>query len=195
MVVTSYDAVLSDLDGVLRQFDHVAQADIEARYGLPLMKTAFAPERILPATLGQITEAQWVESVALALGGDERARQAVAEFAEVSFWVDEEVRALLAKAQERVPLVLLTNAMDTLEEHLDRLGLTYFADAVVSSARVGLAKPDPRIYELAAQVAGVAPSRCLFIDDRLENVEAARALGMIGIHFTEAGDLARALSL
>ncbi|MBB3726848.1 HAD family hydrolase [Nonomuraea dietziae] len=193
--MTSYDAVLSDLDGVLRQFDHVAQADIEARYGLPLMKTAFAPERILPATLGQITEAQWVESVALALGGDERARQAVAEFAEVSFWVDEEVRALLAKAQERVPLVLLTNAMDTLEEHLDRLGLTYFADAVVSSARVGLAKPDPRIYELAAQVAGVAPSRCLFIDDRLENVEAARALGMIGIHFTEAGDLARALSL
>ncbi|MFC7715321.1 HAD family hydrolase [Nonomuraea recticatena] len=153
--MTSYDAVLSDLDGVLRQFDHVAQADIEARYGLPLMKTAFAPERILPATLGQITEAQWVESVALALGGDERARQAVAEFAEVSFWVDEEVRALLAKAQERVPLVLLTNAMDTLEEHLDRLGLTYFADAVVSSARVGLAKPDPRIYELAAQVAGV----------------------------------------
>jgi putative hydrolase of the HAD superfamily len=193
--VTSYDAVLSDLDGVLRQFDHVAQADIEARYGLPLMKTAFAPERILPATLGQITEAQWVESVALALGGDERARQAVAEFAEVSFWVDEEVRALLAKAQERVPLVRLTTAMDTLEEHLDRLGLTYFADAVVSSARVGLAKPDPRIYELAAQVAGVAPSRCLFVDDRLENVEAARALGMIGIHFTEAGDLARALSL
>ncbi|MEU4695805.1 HAD family hydrolase [Nonomuraea dietziae] len=193
--MTSYDAVLSDLDGVLRQFDHVAQADIEARYGLPLMKTAFAPERILPATLGQITEAQWVESVALALGGDERARRAVAEFAEVSFWVDEEVRALLAKAQERVPLVLLTNAMDTLEEHLDRLGLTYFADAVVSSARVGLAKPDPRIYELAAQVAGVAPSRCLFVDDRLENVEAARALGMIGVHFTEAGDLARALSL
>ncbi|GAA2660195.1 HAD family phosphatase [Nonomuraea recticatena] len=193
--MTSYDAVLSDLDGVLRQFDHVAQADIEARYGLPLMKTAFAPERILPATLGQITEAQWVESVALALGGDERARQAVAEFAEVSFWVDEEVRALLAKAQERVPLVLLTNAMDTLEEHLDRLGLTYFADAVVSSARVGLAKPDPRIYELAAQVAGVTPSRCLFVDDRLENVEAARALGMIGVHFTEAGDLARALSL
>ncbi|MEU4544820.1 HAD-IA family hydrolase [Nonomuraea dietziae] len=193
--MTSYDAVLSDLDGVLRQFDHVAQADIEARYGLPLMKTAFAPERILPATLGQITEAQWVESVALALGGDERARQAVAEFAEVSFWVDEEVRALLAKAQERVPLVLLTNAMDTLEEHLHRLGLTYFADAVVSSARVGLAKPDPRIYELAAQVAGVAPSRCLFVDDRLENVEAARALGMIGVHFTEAGDLARALSL
>ncbi|MFD1933741.1 MULTISPECIES: HAD-IA family hydrolase [Nonomuraea] len=192
-MTSSYDAVLSDLDGVLRQFDHAAQADIEARYGLPLMKTAFAPERILPATLGRITEAQWVESIAEALGGDERARQAAAEFAQVPFWVDEKVRALLAKAQERVPVVLLTNAMDTLEAHLDLLGLTHFADAVVSSARVGLAKPDRRIYELAAEVAGVSPERCLFVDDRLENVEAARALGMIGVHFTAAADLAEAL--
>ncbi|MFE3452211.1 HAD family hydrolase [Nonomuraea sp. NPDC059194] len=192
-MTSSYDAVLSDLDGVLRQFDHAAQADIEARYGLPLIKTAFAPERILPATLGQITEAQWVESIAEALGGDERARAASAEFAQVPFWVDEEVRALLAKAQERVPVILLTNAMDTLESHLDLLGLTHFADAVVSSARVGLAKPDPRIYELAAEVAGVAPERCLFVDDRLENVEAARALGMAGVHFTAAADLAEAL--
>ena len=74
------------------------------------------------------------------------------------FWVDEEVRALLARAQEQVPVLLVTNAMDTLEEHLERLGLTYFADAVVSSARVGLAKPDRRIYELAAELAGSRPS-------------------------------------
>ncbi|MGV9306989.1 HAD family hydrolase [Nonomuraea sp. NPDC003727] len=192
-MTSSYDAVLSDLDGVLRQFDHAVQADIEARYGLPLMKTAFAPDRILPAVLGHITEAQWVESIAEALGGDERARQAATEFAQVPFWVDEEVRALLAEAQQRVPVILVTNAMDTLEAHLDLLGLTHFADAVVSSARVGLAKPDPRIYELAAEIAGVAPARCLFVDDRTENVAAARALGMIGVHFTAPDDLADAL--
>ncbi|MET9336437.1 HAD-IA family hydrolase [Nonomuraea sp. NPDC003804] len=192
-MTSSYDAVLSDLDGVLRQFDHAVQANIEARYGLPLIKTAFAPDRIQPAVLGHITEAQWVESIAEALGGDERARQAAAEFAQVPFWVDEEVRALLAEAQQRVPVILVTNAMDTLEAHLDLLGLTHFADAVVSSARVGLAKPDPRIYELAAEIAGVAPERCLFVDDRPENVAAARALGMIGVHFTAPDDLADAL--
>ncbi|MGN9783010.1 HAD family hydrolase [Nonomuraea sp. ZG12] len=192
--MTTFDAILCDLDGVLRQFDHAVQADIEARYGLPLRKTAFDPALILPATLGHVTEAQWVASIATALGGDERARAAAAEFAAVPFRVDEEVRALLARAQERVPVVLVTNAMDTLEGHLDQLGLTYFADAVVSSARVGVAKPDRRIYEIAAELAGVAPERCLFVDDRLENVTAAIGLGMTGVHFRGVADLAAALA-
>ncbi|HEX4811169.1 MAG TPA: HAD-IA family hydrolase [Nonomuraea sp.] len=112
---------------------------------------------------------------------------------EVPFWVDEEVRALLAKAQQHVPVIIVTNAMDTVEEHLDRLGLTYFADALVSSARVGVAKPDRRIYEIAAERAGVAPERCLFVDDRLPNVEAARALGMTGVHYRTVTDLAAVL--
>lgn len=188
-----FDAVLSDLDGVLRHFDHAAQADIEARYGLPLMKTAFDPELIMPPTLGQVTEEQWAESIAVALGGDERARAAVAEFIRVEFWVDEQVRELLARAQQRVPVIIVTNAMDTLEQHLDRLGLTYFADDVVSSARVGVAKPDPRIYEIAAERAGVTSERCLFVDDRLPNVEAARTLGMTGVHYRSFHDLAAVL--
>ncbi len=192
-VVTTFDAILCDLDGVLRQFDHAVQADIEARYGLPLASTAFDPALIMPATLGHITEAQWAESIVAALGGGEQAEKAVEEFMAVPFRVDEEVRALLAAARARMPLVLVTNAMDTLEDHLERLELTAFADAVVSSARVGLAKPDRRIYELAADLAGVAPGRCLFVDDRLENVVAARALGMTGVHFRSVADLAAVL--
>ncbi|WP_207756054.1 HAD family hydrolase [Nonomuraea cypriaca] len=188
-----FAAVLTDLDGVLRHFDHVAQADIEARYGVPLMKTAFDPKLITPPTLGQVSEAQWAESIVAALGGDERARQAVEEFVRVRFWVDEEVRALLARVQEHVPLIIVTNAMDTLEEHLDLLGLTYFADDVVSSARIGVAKPDQRIYEIAAERAGAPPERCLFVDDRLPNVEAARALGMTGVHYRAYRDLAAVL--
>ncbi|MDP4508675.1 HAD family hydrolase [Nonomuraea turcica] len=188
-----FAAVLTDLDGVLRHFDHAVQADIEARYGLPLMKTAFDPELILPPTLGQATEAQWAEAIVAALGGDDRARQAVAEFMEVPFWVDEQVKELLARAQQHVPVIIVTNAMDTVEEHLDRLGLTYFADDLVSSARVGVAKPDRRIYEIAAERAGVPAERCLFVDDRLPNVEAARALGMTGVHYRTIQDLAAVL--
>ncbi|MEQ4725987.1 HAD-IA family hydrolase [Nonomuraea sp. B19D2] len=61
---------------------------------------------------------------------------------------------------------------------------------MVSSARVGMAKPDRRIYE----VAGAVPERCLFVDDRLENVEAARSLGMSGVHYQTVADLAAALT-
>ncbi|WP_328655716.1 HAD-IA family hydrolase [Nocardia salmonicida] len=107
-----------------------------------------------------------------------------------SFWVDEKVRDLLAQVRTRVPLVLVTNAMDDLDAHLARMLLTGFADTVISSAAVGVAKPDLRIYEIAAEAAGVAPNRCVFIDDRPENVAAARSLGMTGIHFRGIDDLA-----
>jgi len=51
-------------------------------------------------------------------------------------------------------------------------------DVVVDSSKVGMRKPDPAIYQLTASRLGVAPERCLFIDDLLANVEAAAALGM-----------------
>ncbi|GAA2839588.1 HAD family hydrolase [Kribbella solani] len=190
----TYDAVLCDLDGVLRHFDHTVQREIEARYGLPLMRTAFDPALIGPATLGLATEQDWIESVIDALGGDEQARRAMAEFVAVPFTVDEQVKTLLSKAKERVPVVLVTNATDTLDEHLERAGLTGFADAVVSSAQVGVAKPDRRIYEIAAERAGAKPTRCLFIDDRPENVTAAQSLGMTAIHYRTPADLTTALT-
>ncbi|HYL69677.1 MAG TPA: HAD family phosphatase [Candidatus Dormibacteraeota bacterium] len=51
-------------------------------------------------------------------------------------------------------------------------------DVVVDSSRVGLRKPDPRIYELTCERLAVAPERCLFVDDLACNVEAAARLGM-----------------
>lgn len=59
---------------------------------------------------------------------------------------------------------------------------------------MGVAKPDPRIYEIAAERAGVPMDRCLFVDDRLENIEAAVALGMTGVLFREPTDLRGSLS-
>src|ERR1017187_7820363 len=54
-------------------------------------------------------------------------------------------------------------------------------DVVVDSSKVGMRKPDPAIYPLTCSRLGVAPERCLFIDDLLCNVEAAEALGMVTI--------------
>jgi putative hydrolase of the HAD superfamily len=51
-------------------------------------------------------------------------------------------------------------------------------DVVVDSSKVEMRKPDPAIYQLTCARLGVAPDRCLFIDDLLCNVEAADALGM-----------------
>lgn len=91
-------------------------------------------------------------------------------------------------------MVLVTNATVWLDEDLARMGLTDLADEVVNSSRVGSAKPERRIYEIAAERAGAAPDRCLFVDDRQENVDAAVALGMAGVLYRGPEDLRRALA-
>mmetsp|Transcript_63238 Transcript_63238/g.150830 ORF Transcript_63238/g.150830 Transcript_63238/m.150830 type:complete len:221 (-) Transcript_63238:86-748(-) len=57
------------------------------------------------------------------------------------------------------------------------------ADLVLVSARAGVAKPDAAIYQQFCTKSGLKPSDCIFVDDKLKNVEVARDLGFHGIHF------------
>lgn len=63
-----------------------------------------------------------------------------------------------------------------------------FEDIVVSGAEK-LVKPDPRIYQLAIDRFGVTTKHSLFIDDRLDNIEAAHAFGLQVHHFSDASAL------
>ncbi len=90
-------------------------------------------------------------------------------------------------------MVLVTNATLQLDADLALLGLTDLTDAVVSSAVEQVAKPDPAIYRIAAERAGVPMERCLFVDDRQKNVDTAAALGMATVLYREPEDLRRAL--
>ncbi|HUY44586.1 MAG TPA: HAD family phosphatase [Streptosporangiaceae bacterium] len=65
-------------------------------------------------------------------------------------------------------------------------------DAVVISAEVGMRKPEERIFRHAADLLGVVPAECVFIDDIEANVLAAEAIGMTGmLHTGPAGTAAR----
>jgi putative hydrolase of the HAD superfamily len=57
--------------------------------------------------------------------------------------------------------------------------------AVVISAEVGMRKPEERIYRHAADLIGLPPAECVFVDDMEANVRAAEAIGMCGIVHTE----------
>jgi putative hydrolase of the HAD superfamily len=65
-------------------------------------------------------------------------------------------------------------------------------DAWVISSEVGLRKPDPAIYELAAERLGLPPARCVFVDDLPGNLKPARALGMATV--LHRGDAAATLA-
>ncbi|MBK3557760.1 HAD-IA family hydrolase [Streptomyces sp. MBT56] len=195
----AFDAVLCDLDNVIRLYDTAPLAALERAAGLPEGATAdigYAPETDLPLLLGRITPDVWVESIAAVLTervGAERAHQLGRALADAPFRADEEVVSLLRRARTHVPLVLVTNATLQLDADLALLGLADLADAVVSSAVEQVAKPDPAIYRIAAGRAGVPMERCLFVDDRQENIDAAAALGMTTVLYREPDDLRRAL--
>ena len=62
-------------------------------------------------------------------------------------------------------------------------------DGLLIPGDEGIIKPDPACYHLLLERFGLSPERIVFIDDRLENVEAARAAGLAGIHFLAAPQL------
>ncbi|MFF0269441.1 HAD family hydrolase [Kribbella sp. NPDC004536] len=66
-------------------------------------------------------------------------------------------------------------------------------DDIVISGEVGLRKPEPEIFRLAAGRLGLEPAECVFVDDLQLNVDGARAVGMTAILHTEYDETRRAL--
>ena len=66
-------------------------------------------------------------------------------------------------------------------------------DSIVISHRVGLRKPDPRIFELAAQGLGLTPDECVYVDDIAVYLEPARKMGMRVVRHTDAAVTVRTL--
>jgi len=69
--------------------------------------------------------------------------------------------------------------------------LARWFDVVVVSCEVGAAKPDPAIFQMCLSRLGVGPRHALFVDDRIENVEAAARLGIHTFHFVGADAVSR----
>ncbi|MFN3388441.1 MAG: HAD family hydrolase [Allosphingosinicella sp.] len=102
------------------------------------------------------------------------------------------VHALVEALDARgVPLFAITNFSADFWPPFhakERAFFARFRDIVVSGEEKML-KPDPAIYFLALDRFGLKPEQALFVDDRLINVEGARAVGMHAHLFTDAQDL------
>lgn len=88
---------------------------------------------------------------------------------------------------------LLSNTEAPAMEFFLELGYDAF-DAATFSCAEGVAKPQRGIYEIAAGKLGSAPARCVFIDDKLEFVEGARAAGMKGVLYQSLDQVKRDLA-
>jgi len=97
------------------------------------------------------------------------------------------VEALLGELRDAgVPMHALSNYPEWYRAIEEDLRLSRFLAWTFVSCRTGLRKPDPRAYAHAVERLGVPAGACLFVDDREENVVAARESGMDAVRFTGA---------
>jgi epoxide hydrolase-like predicted phosphatase len=183
-------ALITDFGGVLvRTSTDRSRRALEQRLQLPphtIEERVFASELSQRAQRGDITEETFWREIERDLNLD-RVGMTIDEFRNEFFAedaLDEELMVLIRSVRPALKTGLISNAWTGLREALH----TYFLiedafDALVISAEEKIMKPDARIYYLALERLGVQPSEALFLDDFKVNIDAANALGMIGIHF------------
>ena len=103
---------------------------------------------------------------------------------------------LLAELRARgVPLYALSNwSAETFPIALKRFDFLQWFRGILLSGEVRLLKPDPEIFRRFLETFSIDPARAVYIDDLRPNVEAAAAVGMHGIQFTDPAALRAELS-
>ena len=86
---------------------------------------------------------------------------------------------------------ILSNVTEEVADLIAKLGYYDGYDPLILSYQVDMKKPDPQIFEYLLKELSLPPEEVLFIDDRIENVQAAAKFGIETIHFRTGPDLKR----
>jgi putative hydrolase of the HAD superfamily len=194
-----YHAIFYDLDGVIRHWDEAEARAIERQFALPdgaIPEAAFEKGLLERALTGRIPDETWRLAArnAIARAHGPEAAAALDAWSERIGTLDAEMVALVAGYRRRLRTGLITNATTRLETDLQAHRLDQAFDVVINSARIGFAKPDPRLFRVAAVRIGYRPEQCIFIDDQPGHVATAREVGMTGIDFKGTAALRETLA-
>ena len=98
-----------------------------------------------------------------------------------------EMTEALKRIKAKFKTGCITNNVPSMKQESEK-GRAFYAgeimalfDHVIESSKVGIRKPDPRIYEMMCEALGVAPSACVYLDDLGGNLKPARTMGMTTI--------------
>jgi len=185
-------AVAFDWGGVLYQlafFEHTRDWEERLRLAEGTLDRTLWGSEWRKIEVGAITSEAFDEYVARNLGLPDR--EAVRQFYRDYFsddYLDRRVVSAVRALRGRYRVAMLTNAFpDHAEMSKEQHGFDPRAefDVYINSAEVGLAKPDPAIYELLLDRLGVAPGEAILVDDMVRNTDAAAELGMHTLTFTD----------
>lgn len=102
---------------------------------------------------------------------------------------------LLERVREKYRVAFLSNSNEVHAEVIPRQFAMLFRkdDRFIFSHRFKVAKPDPEIFRRSLEILGALPQHVVFVDDLLENVLAARTVGLHAFQFIDADSLTREL--
>ena len=195
---TSLRAVIFDFGGVLLDMRWDVARELDRVHGLPkssVFETLYRSPAWTDIERGVGDPDEWAESAHREL--ERRAGRALPrlheEWRRAQGVIDANI-ALVRALRPSYRCSVLSNADVSLRGRLkDDLALDHLFDDIVVSAEVGMAKPQPEIFRLAADRLGVAPEACVFVDDWDKNVAAARVVGMQAVlHRVDQGHDLRA---
>ncbi len=101
--------------------------------------------------------------------------------------LDEELVNYVRSLHKSYKTALLSNAWDDLRQVIaEKWHFEDAFDILIISAEVRMAKPDPKIFQLALDGLGVKASEAIFVDDFQRNIDAAKTVGMHAIRFQDS---------
>jgi HAD superfamily hydrolase (TIGR01509 family) len=187
-------AIYFDLGGVIvRTEDKAPRTQLAAEFGLTyeeMDRLVFdwkGESTAARASIGAITEeAHWLNVVrALNLPPDQARRVQQVFFAGDT--IDWNLVEFLREARKTYKVGLISNAWDGLRAWIVSRKFDDAFDTLTISAEARIAKPKPGIYQQALEALGARAEESIFVDDFIENIQAANALGMKAVHFQSAG--------
>jgi putative hydrolase of the HAD superfamily len=190
-----FDAILFDIGGVLltNGWDHRERAGLVEQFHLDGAEfEAHHVKAFEPWERGELTLDEYLDAVVFYKPRDFSREEFFAEICAQSKELPDGALSILRElsASDKCVIGALNNeARETHEYRVDKFCLRDYLKFTFTSCYMGLRKPDPNIYRHALGILGEKPERTLFIDDRLENVAAAAAVGMKALRFTGADAL------
>ena len=95
----------------------------------------------------------------------------------------------LARSRRYLIAALNNESVELNQYRIDRFGLRRYFRIFLSSCYLGVAKPHAAIFQAALHVLQRPPAACLFVDDRMANVHAARRAGIRSLLYTDSSQL------
>ena len=181
-------AVIFDIGGVLNRVQGIgAPGRWQTRLGLSDQELAYAifdGPVTLAASLGQASPQDVWSSVAQRLGLSPAEMAELEDDAWSAYVWNTELLDFVRSLRPRYKTATLSDAWpDARERCKDHINSNVF-DVMVFSAEEGIKKPNSDMYRRALEHLGVAAQEAIFVDDKQRNVDAATALGLHGVVYT-----------